>query len=147
MSLLSTLQNDLKEAMKAKDSIRMNAIRMVISQLKNTAIDKMKELTADEEMAVLMSATKKRKESIEIYEKSNRTDLLEKEQRELSIISAYLPAQMSDEEIERVIVEVANEMNASGMKDLGKLMSESMKRLKGKADGKKVQEIARRKLA
>ena len=79
MSYLSTLQNDMKEAMKAKDKIRLGTLRMLISQIKNTAIDSREDLTEDQELAVLMSAAKKRKESIEIYEKSNRSDLLEKE--------------------------------------------------------------------
>ncbi|MBN2009536.1 GatB/YqeY domain-containing protein [candidate division KSB1 bacterium] len=147
MSYLSTLQNDMKVAMKAKDSVRLNTIRMLISQMKNAAIDAREELTPEQELAVLSSAAKKRKESIEIYEKSNRSDLLEKERQELSIIETYLPAQMSDAEIEKVITEIAAELGASSMKDLGKLMGESMKQLKGKADGKKVQDIARRKLA
>ena len=147
MAYLEKLQADLKDAMRARDSIRMGTIRMLISQLKNAAIDAKGELSEEQELTVLMNAAKKRRESIEIYEKSDRNDLLEKEKQELEIISVYLPEQMSDSDIEKTVAGIIAEVGAASMKDFGKVMGQAMKKLKGKADGKKVQEIARRLLA
>ena len=98
-------------------------------------------------LSFLMSAAKKRKESIEAYQAGNRQDLLEREQQELDIINKYLPQQMSDEDVEKAIDEIIGLTGATSSKDLGKVMSEAMKVLKGRADGKKVQNIVRSKLA
>jgi uncharacterized protein YqeY len=147
MSILQRLTEDMKQAMKAQDKLRLSTIRMLIAQLKNTRIDSGKDLMPDEEIQVLMNATKKRKESIEAYQAGNRQDLLEKEQQELEIIQQYLPAQMSDEEIDKKIDEIIESTGASSLKDLGKVMSEAMKVLKGRADGKKVQQLVKAKLA
>jgi uncharacterized protein YqeY len=147
MSILQQLTEDMKQAMKAQEKLRLSTIRMLISQLKNEKIDSGKDLTPDEEIQVLMNAAKKRKEAMEAYQKGNRQDLFEKEQQELEIIHQYLPAQMSDEEIENQIDGIIQSIGASSIKDLGKVMSEAMKVLKGRADGKKVQQVVREKLA
>lgn len=147
MNVLEKISADLKTAMKAKDQLRVSTLRTVIAQLKNERIAIQAELTPEQELSVLMNAAKKRKEAIEFYEKSSRTDLLNKEQHELAIISEYLPQQLSEEEIENVISEIIDRTGASSLKDLGKVMAETMKELKGKADGKKVQQIVRSKLA
>ncbi|MDZ7333480.1 MAG: GatB/YqeY domain-containing protein, partial [candidate division KSB1 bacterium] len=93
------------------------------------------------------NAAKKRKEAIDAYQKANRSDLAEKEQQELAIIQQYLPAQLSDEQIAAKIDEIIAAVGATSLKDLGKVMAEAMKALKGKADGKKVQQLVREKLA
>lgn len=147
MSILQQLTEDMKQAMKAHEKLKLSTIRMLISQLKNEKIDSGKDLTPDEEIQVLMNAAKKRKEAIEAYQRGNRQDLLEKEQQELEIIQQYLPAQRSEEEITEQIEEIIQSTGASSIKDLGKVMSEAMKILKGRADGKKVQQIVREKLA
>lgn len=147
MSILQRLTEDMKQAMKAQDKLRLSTIRMLIAQLKNARIDSGEDLMPDEEIQVLMNATKKRKEAIEAYQAGNRQDLLEKEQQELEIIQQYLPAQMSDEEIDEKIDEIIESTGASSLKDLGKVMSEAMKVLKGRADGKKVQQLVKAKLA
>ena len=147
MSILSQLSNDLKNAMKAHDRIRVNTLRLLISQIKKTKIDLGKDLSAEQELSVLLTAAKRRKEAIQAYESGNRLDLLEIESQELDIISEYLPKQMSEDEIEKEIDEIIKAAGASSMKDLGKIMTEVMQRLKGKADGKKVQTIVRSKLA
>ncbi len=147
MSILQQLTEDMKQAMKAQEKLKLSTIRMLISQLKNEKIDSGKDLTPDEEVQILMNAAKKRKEAIEAYQKGNRQDLLEKEQQELEIIRQYLPAQMSDEEIQNQIDDIIQSTGASSIKDLGKVMSEAMKALKGRADGKKVQQLVREKLA
>ncbi len=147
MSLLKKISDDMKAAMKKRDKLRVSALRMLISQIQN--INKLSaiELTPEQELAEVIKAAKKRRESIEIYQKSDRTDLLEKEQLELKIISEYLPEQMSDKDINKVISDVVERLSATSMKDMGRVMAESMKELKGKADGKKVQQLVSSKLA
>ncbi len=135
MEIQNRLSEDLKTAMKAKEKIKVQTIRMVRAQLKDFQIAKRDELTEEDEISVLTNAAKKRKEALELYEKSDRQDLIEQEKQELEIISAYLPAQLSKEEV-----------GASSPQDLGKVMGAAMKELKGKTDGKMVQEIVREKL-
>jgi len=147
MEIQNRLSEDLKTAMKAKEKIKVQTIRMVRAQLKDFQIAKRDELTEEDEISVLTNAAKKRKEALELYEKSDRQDLIEQEKQELEIISAYLPAQLSKEEVEKVVLKVMQEVGASSAQDLGKVMGATMKDLKGKADGKMVQEIVREKLS
>ena len=147
MSIQEKITEDLKISMKAKDQSRVNTLRYLISQLKYAQISSKDDLSEDQELSVLMNAAKKHKEAIEIYQNSDRTDLLEKEKQELAVVSNYLPEQISDEEIEQIVADVIAETGAESLKDLGRVMGTAMKQLKGKADGKKIQEIVRRKLA
>lgn len=147
MSLLLQLTDDMKQAMKAQDKLKLSTIRLLISQLKNARIDSADDLTPDQELQILMNAAKKRKEAIEAYRSGNRPELLEKEQHELEIIQQYLPAPMSDAEFEKELDKIITAIDASGMKDLGKVMSEVMKMFKGRVDGKKAQQLVRSKLA
>ena len=147
MEIQNRLSEDLKTAMKAKEKIKVQTIRMVRAQLKDFQIAKREELTEEDEISVLTNAAKKRKEALELYEKSDRQDLIDQEKQELEIISAYLPAQLSKEEVEKVVVQIMEEVGASSAQDLGKVMGATMKDLKGKADGKMVQEIVREKLS
>jgi len=147
MSILSQLSNDVKTAMKAHDRMRVNTLRLLISQIKMAKIDSGEDLSADQELSILLTAAKRRKEVIQAYESGNRQDLREIESQELQIINEYLPKQVSDEEVEKEINEIIEATGASSMKDLGKVMADAMQRLKGKADGKKVQTIVRSKLA
>lgn len=146
MNIQDRLNEDLKTAMKAKEKVKVETIRMVRAQLKDFQIAKGDELSEEDEVSVLTSAAKKRKEALDLYKKSDRQDLIEKEKQELEIISAYLPAQLSKEEIEKIVVRIVEEVGASSPQDMGKVMGASMKELKGKADGKIVQEIVREKL-
>ncbi|NOZ60340.1 MAG: GatB/YqeY domain-containing protein [Calditrichaeota bacterium] len=147
MSLIDQMMIELKNAMKEKNRTRVDTVRLLISQLKNARIDSGDALTPEQEMQVLMSAAKKRKEAIQAYQSGGREDLLEKEQAELRIIEEFLPEQLSDEEIEKEVVAAIEQVGATGVKDLGRVMGEAMKKLKGRADGKKVQAIVRSKLA
>ena len=146
MTILQKLTEDMKSAMKAKEVAKLRTIRLLISDIKKQKIDSGEELTEEQEITILLSAAKKRKEAVEVYQSTDRADLLEKEQQELEIINHYLPAQMSDQEIENEIAAIIDSVGADGVKDLGKVMGEAMKKLKGKADGKKVQQIVRNKL-
>jgi len=147
MEIQDRLSEDLKTAMKAKEKVKVETIRMVRAQLQDFQIAKRDELTEEDEISVLINAAKKRKEALKLYEKSDRQDLIEKKRQELEIISTYLPAQLSKEEVEKVILKVMEETGANSVQDLGKVMGAAMKKLKGKADGKKVQEIVREKLS
>ncbi|MCH7753939.1 GatB/YqeY domain-containing protein [candidate division KSB1 bacterium] len=147
MEIQNRLSEDLKTAMKAKEKIKVETIRMVRAQLKDFQIAKGDELNEEDEISVLINAAKKRKEALELYEKSDRQDLIEQEKQELEIISAYLPAQLSKEEVEKVVLKVIEEVGASSPQDLGKVMGATMKVLKGKADGRMLQEIVREKLS
>jgi len=137
----------MKSAMKAGDRLRVDTIRILRAMLKDAQIAKQGELEEAEVVQVLQSAVKKRREAIELYRRGGRQDLVEKEQKELEIIESYLPQMMSAEEIERHLDEVIARVGAVGLRDLGKVMAEAMQGLRGKADGKLVQEIARRKLS
>lgn len=147
MSLADTIMQDLKAAMKAREKNRVDVLRLLKAQIKNLEIDKGRALTGEEEIQVLQSAAKKRKEAIDLYEKGNRPELAAKEREELAVIQSYLPEQLSREDVEREITLIVAETGASSIKDLGRVMKEAMARLKGKADGKLVQEIVRSKLA
>lgn len=147
MSIQAQLMDDLKAAMKSRDAVKVGTIRMLRAQLKDAEIAKREALSEEEEISALRTAAKRRREAIEIYLKSSREDLLEKEKAELDIISGYLPKQLSKEEIEPIAARVIAEVGAATITDVGKVMGPLMKQLKGKADGKLVQQIARALLA
>lgn len=146
MSLEKKLVEDMKAAMKGQDKIRLETIRGLRSQLKNAQIDKRRELNEEEMIQVLMNAAKKRKEAIEQYKAVGREDRAEIENQELKIIETYLPEQMSEEEIAQLVDETLIEVSATSMKDMGRVMGAIMPRVKGKADGKLVQQVVKEKL-
>jgi uncharacterized protein YqeY len=147
MTLQEQLMEDLKVAMKARDELKVSTIRLLRAQMKDFQIAKGSPLTPEDEITVLTSAAKKRKEAIEAYQKSDRADLLNKEQVELRIISSYLPKPLSAEEVEKIVAEVIKEVGAASQKDFGKAMQAAMAKLKGRADGKLVQELVKKKLS
>lgn len=147
MSLKEKIDSDLKLALKAGDKNRLQTIRSLranIIEFEKSGSGK--ELDEDEEIKLLSSAAKKRKESIEQFRKGGREDLAQAEEAELKVIMEYLPKQLSPEEIESEIRNIANQMSASSKSDFGKLMSAVMKELKGKADGKLVRELVEKVL-
>lgn len=148
MALKDTINTDLTAAMKSGDKLRTETLRslraLVIEFEKSGAAHAM---TPDEEMKLLLSAAKKRKEAMELYQTNNRPELAEKEKAELDIISGYLPKQLTREEIEKRVTEVIAETGATVPADTNKVIPVLMKELKGKADGKLVQEIVKEKLA
>ncbi|MDJ0509905.1 MAG: GatB/YqeY domain-containing protein [Crocosphaera sp.] len=150
MGLKETLTEDIKLAMKAKDKIRLETIRSIKKVVLEKEVEVrpkgQTELTPEQELEVLAQQAKQRRDSIEQYRQGGRDDLADKEAQELVIIEAYLPAQLSEEEIEAVIDNIIASVGASSAKEMGKVMGPAMKELKGKADGKKVQEIVKRKL-
>ncbi len=147
MGLKAQLLQDMKEAMKAKDKVRLSTIRMINSLIKNAEIEKRGELTDDEIIQLLMKYAKQRKEAIEMYEKGGRQDLVEKEKAELAVVESYLPKQMSEEEIRELVKEAVEATGASSPKDIGKVMQHVMPKVKGRADGSVVNKIVREMLA
>lgn len=144
MSLKQKLSEDIKIAMKSADPLTVGVLRMVISNVKNKEIEKKISEAPDEDvMAVLLNEAKKRRESIEIFEKNNRADLANKEKAELVIIQKYLPKQMSEAEVEAAVDVI---IKKTGLKEFGPLMKEVSKELKGKADGQLVAKIVKSKL-
>lgn len=142
MAIRLTIEADLKSSMKNADQDKVGILRLLLSAIHNEEIAKRGRgeegiLTSEEEIVVLKREAKKRKESIELYLKGGRNDLAEKEERELKFIGQYLPAELSREAIEEVVSKVV----AAGNKDFGTAMKESMKELKGQADGKLVAEV------
>jgi uncharacterized protein len=127
-------------AAKAKDKIRLSAIRMLKTAVHNKEIDLMRPLNEAETLQVLSAIVKQRKDSIEQFAKGGRIDLVEKETAELKVVQEFMPAQMSDEEVEAIIKKAITEINAVSVKDMGKVMKVLMPQLTGKADGKTVGE-------
>lgn len=138
---MKRIQEDLKESVKAKDRIRVSTLRMLLSALKNAELEEREELTEEKELAVLSSYARRVKESITEFEKGNRDDLVAKEKAELAIVMRYLPEQLSDEEIEAEAKRVIEDIGAEGPRDMGRVMTEMMKRFKGRVDGKSVNRI------
>jgi uncharacterized protein YqeY len=128
------------QAAKAKDKIRLSALRMLKNGLHNREIDLKRELNETEFLQLLSSMVKQRKDSIEQFEKGGRTDLVEKESAELRVIEEFLPAQLSEADIDNLIQETIRETGASSARDMGKVMKVLMPKLTGKADGKAVGE-------
>jgi len=147
MGLKERLLQDMKEAMRAKDKVRLSTIRMINSLIKNAEIDKRGELTDDEIVQLLMKYAKQRREAIEMYEKGGRQDLVEKEKAELAVVESYLPKQLSEEEIRELVREAIEAVGASSPKDLGKLMQYVMPKVKGRAEGSLVNKIVREELS
>jgi len=146
MSLLRKLDDDLKSAMKASDSLKVSVLRMAKSSIKYKKIETGKEPSDDDIIAVLSALAKQSKESIEQFSKGGRPELAEKETMELAIIQGYLPEQLSTEELDKIIIGAIKESAAEGLKDIGKVMRIVMLMTKGAADGKlvnqKVKEIS-----
>ncbi|MFS0672854.1 GatB/YqeY domain-containing protein [Ornithinibacillus sp. 179-J 7C1 HS] len=147
MSLLTQLNNDMKQAMKNKDKERLSVIRMVKASLQNESIKLGKsELSEDEDLSILSRELKQRKDSLQEFKSAGRDDLVEKLETEIKIIEEYMPEQLSDEELSVIIQETIRETGASSKQDMGKVMSRIMPKVKGKADGSKINKLVQEHL-
>jgi uncharacterized protein len=150
MGLKEQIGEDIKTAMKAKDKLRLQTVRGIKKAILEKEVELRPKgqdtLTPEHEIELLTQQAKQRRDSIEQFSNAGRDDLAEKESQELAIIETYLPEQVSDEEVTKIIDELIAASGATTMKDLGKVMGPAMKQLKGKADGKKIQEIVKSKL-
>mgnify|MGYP003613271071 FL=1 len=141
MSLLETIKKDMIEASKKGDVDSTNILKLAISSIKNEEIAKGSKLSDEEILKVLRKEESKIKDSIAEFTKMGRKDLIERESRQLKVISSYLPKLMSREEIEKVVLKVVADTHAEGLKSMGAVMSIVMKELQGKADGSTVKEV------
>lgn len=147
MSLKDQLNESMKTAMKARDDLRLSAVRMVRSMVKNREIDQKKELNDQEIIEVISTLVKQRRESIRMYREGNRPDLVEKEEAELEVLLGFLPAQLGSAEIETLVDRIIAETGAQGAKDMGRVMKALTPLTAGKADGKAVSDTVKQKLA
>lgn len=147
MSIKETLMNDLKTAMKDKDTIRKNTVTMIRSAILQFEKDNLTELDEDGVMEIIAKELKKRRDVLPEYEKSGRDDLIGDINREIEILLAYLPAQLTKEELEVIVTDAIAETGATSMKDMGKIMATVMPKTKGRADGKMINAIVKEKLS
>lgn len=146
MNLVETLDKEIIEAMKAKDSVRLATLRGVKGAMKLQSIDHKKEINDELLIDVVSKEIKTRNESIKEFEKGGRQDLIDKTEEEIKVLSKYLPEQLSEEEIINIINQVFEEVNPSGIKDMGKVMGIVTPKVKGKADMSVVSALIRNKL-
>ncbi|MBN2225504.1 MAG: GatB/YqeY domain-containing protein [Deltaproteobacteria bacterium] len=146
-SLKDRLDTDLKEAQKARDTIRVSVIRMLKTAIKNREVEKIGELTEQELLQAVNSQIKARLEAVEGFRKGGREEAAKKEEAEMVILKAYLPEQLTKEEIESLIDKAIAETGAAGPRDMGKVMKALMSDVTGKADGKLVSELVKEKLS
>ncbi len=147
MTIRKRIQEDLKTSMKAKDGDRVSVLRLVLAAVKNREIELKSELDDDQTLAEIMSAAKRRKESIEAFKEGGREDLVLKEGKELAILEEYLPEQLSSEELKSLIQGAIESTGASSPGDIGKVMKVIMPEVQGKADGKVVNMIVKELLS
>lgn len=148
MSLETQIPEELKTAMKAKDKVRVNTLRAILSGIKYLKAEGgHDEVTDDDVITIINREVKKRRDSIEMYESNNRPELAENEQAEVAILLEYLPAQLTEDEIRAIITDTIAEVGATGPSDKGKLMGTLMPKVKGKADGKLVNTLVTELLA
>ncbi|MGB0588597.1 MAG: GatB/YqeY domain-containing protein [Myxococcota bacterium] len=136
MALIDTLNGDVKAAMKGGDKIRLNTVRMLIAALKNERISAGADLSADQELQLLATQAKRRRESITLYQEGGREDLAAQESAELTVIEGYLPEQLTEDDVRAMVVDIMAATGAESMRDMGKVMGQLMPKLKGRFDGK-----------
>jgi hypothetical protein len=148
MSLRDRLTEDLKVAMKSRDQLRMDVIRMIKAAILNKEVELKKDLDDAEMSRIMTTLIKQRRESVEQFQKAQRTELADKERKEISIIESYLPQALSLQELETIIASVLKETGARSLKDMGVVMKAVMARLAAHAvDGKQISDLVRAKLA
>ena len=141
MNLKENLHSDMKGALKAKDSLRLNTIRGVISEIKNKEIDLRRELQDDEIISITSTQIKRRKEAAALFQKGGRNDLYQKENQEMTILQEYLPQQVSEETLQNRIQEVIAELGSVDIKDIGKVMKKIVPEFKGRADNEQIKNL------
>jgi len=146
MGLRQLMEEHYRTAVKNRDTFRIAVYRLLKAALKNAEIDRGRELTEEEILEILGREARKRREAVEEFEKSGRNDLAQQERLELHLIEEYLPSLLSEEELQNLIQQVVQEVGATGEKDFGLVMRSIMPRVKGRADGRVVQQMVRQVL-
>ncbi len=146
-SLKSSIQNDMKAAMRAKEKQRLGTIRMLLAAIKQREIDEQTTLSDEQILAVIQKMLKQRKDSITQYEAANRPELAEIEKTEMSVLQAYMPKQMDETEIEALVAKVIDAIGAQGPQDMGKVMGAIKPQVQGQADMGKVSQLVKAKIS
>ena len=146
MSVRDDIEHETKEAMKGRDRVRVEALRMLTAALKNAEIEKGQPLAEDEEIAILGRQLKQREESADAFRKAGREERAISEEAEAEIVRRYLPAPLSEEELERIVDETIREVGATSMKDMGTVMALTIERSGDRADGKRLAQLVRARL-
>ncbi|KFN39287.1 MAG: glutamyl-tRNA amidotransferase [Sulfuricurvum sp. MLSB] len=144
MSLKEQINNDIKTAMKEKDNAKRDALRLLSSAFKQIEVDERKELSDDDVIKIIQKQVKQRNEAMIQYRDAGREDLYEKEASEAAIFETYLPKQLSDDELESALRAIIAEVGAASMKEIGKVMGAASKTLGAQADGKRINECAKK---
>lgn len=146
-TILEQIQNDTKDAMRARDTERTTTLRMIASSIKNRAIELRRDLDDEEAVGILTTEAKKRREAATAYREGERIELAEKEERELEVIQNYLPAQLTDEEAAKVVADTIAEIGAESRKDMARVMGAVMPKLRGVYEGSKVKDLVMQQLS
>ena len=146
MSLKEKLQEDLKSSMKNKDTIKKSVVTLIRAAIKQHEVDNRVELADDAIIDIISKQLKQRKDSLAEFEKANRDDLVEETKSEIQVLEGYLPQQLSEEELEKIVIETIAEVGATSMKDMGKIMAIIKPKTAGRADGRKINELVKKNL-
>jgi uncharacterized protein YqeY len=147
VSLIEQIENDVKEAMLARDAPRRDALRLILSSLRSAEKELQRPLSEDEELQVLQRERKRRLEAAEAFQTAGRDEQAAKELSELAILEQFMPAPLSEEELERIVDDAIAETGATNIRDMGRVMADVMPQIAGRADGSAVGQIVREKLA
>ena len=147
MTLVQELEQEVKEAMLARDNDRRDALRLILSSLRSAEKELLRPLSEDEELQVLQRERKKRTEAAEAFHAAGREEQAEKEEGELAILEEFMPEPLGEEEIERIVDDAIAENGATSLRDMGRVMADVMPQIAGRADGSAVSQIVREKLA
>ena len=147
MSLINRMEQELKQAMLDKESERRDALRLLLASLRSAEKELQRPLSDDEELQVLQRERKRRIEAAEAFRAAARSEQAEKEERELAVLQEFMPAQLSEEELEEIIDDVIAEVGATSLRQLGRVMADVMPQVAGPADGSSVSQLVREKLA
>lgn len=146
MSLKEKLQEDLKFSMKNKDTVKKSVITLIRAGIKQYEVDNRVELDDDGIIDIISKQLKQRKDSLVEFEKAGREDLIEETKSEIQVLEEYLPQQLSEEELEKIVIDTIAEVGATSMKDMGKIMSTIKPKTAGRADGRKINELVKKNL-
>lgn len=146
MSLKQKLQEDLKSSMKNKDNTKKSVVTLIRASIKQYEVDNRVELDDSQVIDIIAKLLKQTKDSLEDFKKANREDLVTQAEAEIEVLKEYLPQQLSEEELNKIVIETISEVGATSMKDMKKIMSSIMPKVKGRADGKLINELVRKNL-
>ena len=144
MTLKDKLMDDLKQSMKNKEQIRKSVVILIRSAIKQKEVDERVEVSEEDVLVIIQKQLKQRKDALEEFKKAQREDLILQTEQEIDILTQYLPKQLTDDELESIIRDIINQIGATTMKDMGKIMGLATPKVQGKADGKRINEVAKK---